>query len=80
LLCGEHRSRTIRARSSGQHRIADGKTTRRHEAQSAYALAACVELRDVHLIAKLNAVESAGAAPDHIEVVERFKLMSLAGR
>jgi hypothetical protein len=51
-----------------------------HETQDARALAACIELVDVHPIAKVDAVGGAGDAADDIEVVEYFKLISLAGR
>ena len=64
----------------GQHRIADRETTFRQEAQPAHAFAACVELRDVHLIAKVYAIEGASLASDHVEVIEQFELISLAGR
>src|SRR5262245_49264561 len=63
----------------GQHRIADGKTTLRQETYPAYTVVACVELRDVHSIAKMYAVESASLATNHVEVIEHFKLNALAG-
>jgi hypothetical protein len=64
----------------GQHRIADGKTTLRQETYPAYTVVACVELRDVHSIANVYAVESTSLATDHVEVIEHFKLIALAGR
>ena len=64
----------------GQHCISDGKATFRQETYPAYTVATCVELRDVHSISNVYAVESASLATDHIEVIEQFKLIALAGR
>jgi hypothetical protein len=63
-----------------QHRISDGKTAFRQETYPAYTVAACVELRDIHSIANVYSVESARLATDHIEVIEQFELIALAGR
>jgi hypothetical protein len=82
LICSLERFRFEQLKRDllSQHRIADRQVTSRHEAQHANAVAACVELLDVHQITQVNAVTSTGLAANDVEIVEQLELASLSGR